>query len=196
MVARGYTTKELVAAELGVTLTSAQNTQCDGLIAEAEDWIDQESGRVWISASPITAEVVTVPTDGVVYLRNRPVTAISAVTVRPPLINSTVTTLVDDSTFELMQAAEGILVISSAYAGYLATISYTHTNNAGALPGSIQRAATLLVAHWMEPRLHPERSGLDSLSINAGELSLKMAKRDIPAEVLRLVHQRDGIVFA
>lgn len=194
MSARGYSSHDLVAAELAVTLTSDQQTACDDLISAAEDFIDKATGRSWIVASPAT-EVVTVPDNGVVYLANRPVSAITSVTVRSATIGDTNRLLVAGTDYELLNPTTGFLLIAVG-AGQIATIAYTHTNAAGALPKDVQRAATLLTAFWLSPRLHPEREGLDSLSFSGGEIALKTTRREIPSEVMDILNRRERLVFA
>lgn len=196
MAARGYTTKALVAAELGVTFTNDQQTQCDALIEEVESYIDRITARSWIVASPAT-ETLAVSDDGVVYLSNRPVAAITSVAVRSATIGATSTTLTAGSEYELLDATNGILLVGAGGQS-LATVVYTHTNAAAALPKDIQRAATMLAAAWMSPRLHPERDGLDALSVFSGEVSMKMSAREsaAPPEVLALLKARTRMVFA
>jgi hypothetical protein len=196
VTAKGYTTKALVAAELGVTFSGAQDGQCDGLIEEVEDFIDHETGRSWIVASPVT-EVLTVPDSGVLYLTNRPVTAITSVSVRSASIGAAASLLVAGTTYELLSAAEGVLLVSTE-PDYVATVIYTHTNAAAVLPGDIQRAATLLVAAWMARRvLSPGTAGLDSLSLGSGEIALKFSKPDdVIADAMRHIRGRERVVFA
>lgn len=203
MAARGYTTATLVAKELGRDLTAPQLDQCADLIEQAEAWIDHESGRAWMVASPTTDELITV-TGPVVYLGNRPVSAISSVKVRPMAVGGADTTLVAGTDYELVDGQNGILLLSGFLGpggdiiqGTLASNSYLKVSYTSAtpVPGDIQRGATLLVAHWMLPRLEPDRQGVDSYSIG-GELQVKVSKADIPDEVLRLIHGHESMAFA
>lgn len=166
-MSKGYTNTTLVAEELGRTLTSDQTTQAAGLIDEAEAFIDHKTGRAWMVPSPST-EILTVPDDSVVRLTNRPVTAVSSVSVRAAAIGATSTALVAGTSYELLDAAGGLLLVSG-YAGYVATVSYSHATPA---PADIRRAATLLVAHWLLPRLLPDLQGVRRLSVG-GELDME-----------------------
>lgn len=207
---KGYTTVSLVVAELGQDLTAPQLDQCADLIGEAESWIDQATGRVWLATSPTTEfHSVLGP---VVYLRNRPVVAVTSVTRRPLSPGATVTTLVANTQYELIDAANGILLLSgypyndvvintettSSY-GYLVTVTYTSTTP---VPADIQRAATLLVADWMQPRRTPDRQGLDGYTVG-DDLTVKFSKpgsangvRGAPAEVMRILEAHETVVFA
>lgn len=195
MTHRGYSSPSLVAEELGVTFTAGQTTQAEGLIEEAEAFVDRFTGRAWITTSPAT-ETLVVPADGLVYLTRRPVTAITSVSVRPATIGGASTALAASSSYELLDAATGLLAVSSGYHGYRVSVTYTHTNDIAALPADIRRAATLLVAHWLTPRLHPERAGLAALSLGSGEIAQTFRRREIPAEVLAILRARDALVFA
>lgn len=203
MAAKGYSTATLVAQELGVDLTGPQLDQCADLISEAEGWIDQETGRSWLATSPTTSELHTI-SGPFVYLTNRPVSAITTVQVRPFGVGATWNTLVAGTDFELLDAANGILSILPAYdalvtlpgsggmSGWLSRTTYTSTTP---VPLHIQRATTLLVAHWMLPRLNPDRQGVESYSVG-GELQVKVRADDIPPEVLRIVHGAEKMLLA
>lgn len=194
-MAKGYTTAALVEAEMGVTLTAAQTTAATDLVGEAESLIDRYTARAWIVASPAT-DTLVVPADGVLGLSQRPVTAITSVSVRPATIGAASTALVAADTYELLDAADGQVLVSTVYRGYLATVAYTHTNTAAALPLGIQRAATLLVAAWLLPRLNPDRAGLDSYEVG-GELKVKIStEKSLPPDVLRILDAYAAVVLA
>lgn len=194
MVMRGYCLAADVQDELGVTLTTDQLGMAERLIEAAEDYVDRFTGRTWLVTSP-ASETVTVPADGLVSLRNRPITAISSVSVRTTAIGAASTPLVAGSTYELLDAATGLLAVSTAYAGYRATVAYTHTNADTALPADVRRATCLLAAHWLLPRLNPDRQGLESYSVG-GELTVKTREQEVPPEVLRLLRAHEQVLFA
>lgn len=207
MAAKGYTTAQLVAQELGRDLTAPQLDQCADLIGEAEAWIDHETGRAWAVTSPIVDELHSV-TSPVVYLVNRPVLAVTSVTARSLAIGSTYTTLAAGSGYELIDPTNGILLLSGVdpatdivinssgtFYGALVKVSYTASTP---VPGDIQRAATLLVAHWMMARLEPDRLGLKAYSVGQ-ELSVTLqdaATIGVPPDVLRIVRSREAVIFA
>lgn len=196
MALRGYSTNVLVAAEMGRTFTVAQQSQCDGLIEEAEDLIDQITSRAWLSTSPVTDELHTVE-GPVVYLTNKPVTAITSVKVRRMAIGSTDTTLTAGSTYELLDAANGVLSLGNAYREYLVKVTYTFTTPE-AVPPLIRRAATMLVAHWMVPRLNTDSYGIKRYSVGQ-ELTVEFkddGSRGVPDEVMDILTRRKALVFA
>lgn len=195
MSALGFTTVDLVQQELGEVLVESQQTECNGLIAEAEAFIMRFTGRSWVVGSPAT-EVLTIPEDGVVFLTNRPVTAITTVSVRSPSIGAAASSLVAGDTYELLDGSNGILLLATGYRGWIATVVYTHTNTVAAVPGDIRRACTLLTAFWMSPRLHPEREGLDRLRVSDGEMEMTISKREIPEQVMHILRARERVVFA
>jgi hypothetical protein len=202
MVVKGYTTATLVAKELGRDLTAPQLDECADLISQAEDWIDNQTGRSWLVTS-VSNELHTV-TGPFLYLNTRPVAAISSLTVRPYTVAAAETVLGSGTGYELIDPQTGLVSLApswdvavvgygrSSYIGWLLKASYTATVP---LPGDVQRGATLLVAHWMLPRLDPDRAGVDSYSIG-GELMVKLRKDDIPDEVMRLINGREAIIFA
>lgn len=206
---KGYTTATLVAQELGVDLTAPQLDQCADMIAEAEAWIDVETGRAWAVASPTTNELHTL-TGRVVYLKNRPTVSISSVLVRPAYVGASNTTLAAGTDYELVDGPNGVLLMS----GFLPLSGYPWTSgdvamglsNRGSLlsvsyvsstpvPGDIQRATTMLTAHWMLPRLYPERQGVSSFNLNQ-IVQTTMRGEDIPDEVMRLIRGRESVMFA
>jgi hypothetical protein len=203
MVAKGYTSALLVAQELGIDLTGPQLDQCADLVAEAEAFIDHETGRAWSATSPTVDELHTL-TGPLVYLVNRPVVSVTAVKSRPIYVGGTDTTLTAGVAYELVDATNGILLVNS-YAnstgdvvtgslshGSLLKVSYTSSTP---VPGDIQRAATLLVAHTMLPRLNPDRHGVESYNVG-GELQVKLRADDVPPEVLRIIRAREAVIFA
>jgi hypothetical protein len=206
-LAKGYTTATLVAKELGRDLTAPQLDECADAIGQAEDWIDLQTGRAWLVTSPITDELHTL--DGnVVYLLNRPVTSVTTVTVRLPLVGATESALVAGEDYELIDGPHGVLLVSGAARakgsffpsdfiprGTLLKTTYTVSTP---VPGDIQRAATLLVAHWMLPRLNGDVRGVQSYSVGSSgdTFNVTFNKQDVPDEVTQLIRAREAILFA
>ena len=183
MPARGYTTVDTVASVAGLTLTGAQISLVDQVLIEAaEAWIEERTGRTWLTGI-ITSE----PHYGAgpnLYLRTTPVTSIQAVTARYSLSDTPDTALVAGTTYEARDLARGWLVLGTTYDRVL--VSYTP---AATVPARIQLAASLLVAHWLQPAMNGLMGGVESYSV--GDLSVKlsaeMVKAGVPSEVLRLI---------
>lgn len=194
MAAKGYATTTTVAAYLGATFTAGQITEAGLLIQAAEEWIDARMGQAWLVASP-TTEIHTVPADGMLRLYNRPVTAITSVAVRAPTIGATSTALVAGTSYELLDAATGLLAVS-LYQGYRASVVYTHTL---AVPERIALATKLLVAYWMEPILSGEQRDIKGIQFGQ-DLKIDYAtvaqERGVPPRVLELLNVGRRLVFA
>lgn len=165
-----YTTHAKVSAFLGVTLTAGQQSLVtDALEPAVSAYIDRFTGRSWGGASPVTGEQHTV-LGGVVYLKNRPVTAITAATVRTLSIGSEPSALAEGS-YDLVDAANGVLLVS-ATDGALLSVSYTHA--ATTAPADIQHAATMLVAAQLHDALlsDPSLRGVKQYAVGSGDLSI------------------------
>lgn len=193
-----YTTHTKVAALLGVTLTAGQQALVtDDLEPAIRAYVDRYTGRSWGVSSPVTGEAHTVY-GGVVYLKNRPVAAISAATYRSLSIGSDPTTLVVDSTYELLDAANGVVLVA-APDGSLLTVSYTH--NAATVPADIGLATAWLVAAQMSDVLlsAPELRGLKQYAAGQGDLSLTFDSEASSSQAqkgLDILKLRKVMVFA
>lgn len=196
MTSKGYTTSALVADELGRVLTAPQLVQCDTLIEQAEAWIDHETGGAWLAEPTVTDELHHL-TSSVVYLDNWPVAAITSIVVRPQYVGAPETVLTEGTDYELVDAGHGLLLVRGFGTGWLLKASYT--TSSVALPGDLARAATMLVAHWMLPRLDDvNRNGIESYSVGA-DLSVKFRTdgESIPDDVVGLVgHHKVSVSIA
>ncbi len=192
-----YTDATAIAGYLGVTLTSAQQTQAGVLASAATAWIDRYTGRSWQSSSPITDELHELVGD-TVYLNARPVTAVSSVKTRERFADADTTTL-DASEWELLDAANGVLLILGwAGAGRLALVTYTHTATTAAVPDDVELAATMIAAGWLGQALRPSTNGLESISVGQNDVSLKFAanRGDVPPEARSLLAGYRRVVIA
>lgn len=200
MAARGYTTRDLVAAELGRTLTADQQVQADGLIEEAEAYVDRVTGKAWLTTSPATAEAHRV-VGGVVYLDRTPVVAITTVTVRTRSIGSVATTLTAGSTYELIDAVNGLLAVGDYGDDAIVTVTYTHANPLP-VPADVRGVTTRMVANRMRGRLDPSMAGVKSVSVGQGDLAVTYREADAGAgagvseDDLAILRSYAGIVFA
>jgi hypothetical protein len=199
VVARGYTTAQLVAQELGRDLSAPQLDQVADLIEEAEDTCDHETGRSWLVASPIVNELHTA-TGQLLYLHKKPVTAVTSITRRLQSVGAAVSTLVAGTDYELIDAEHGIVmlagypyhdvVINTTTTDYGLLLSATYTSTTP-VPGGIRRAVTQLVAHWMRRRLSSSASqGIRSYSVGGGDLTVTYT------DVLRVFRSYRAMAFA
>jgi hypothetical protein len=189
-----YTDSARIAAHLGATLTGAQETQA-GIVAQAaSDWIDQYLGRSWQDDGSVADELHAMVGDRV-YLNYRPVSAVSAVSTRQRIVGSD-WTLLDADEYELIDAADGVLLISGwAIDGIVVKASYTHT--ATTPPSTVALAATIIAASWLAPTLAPQTAGLESVAVGQNDANVKCRsdRGDVPSEALRLLGAR-AIVIA
>lgn len=190
-----YTDATKIAAYLGLTLTSPQQTQA-GVVADAATaWVERHTGRSWQTSSPVTDELHEMVGD-TVYLNQRPATAVSAVKTRERYADAPTTTL-GSSEWELLDAANGVLLILGwAGLGVLALVSYTHT--ATAAPDDVELATTMIAAAWLSQTLRPSTQGVDQLSVGQNDITVKFSasRADVPAEALSILRAYRSIVVA
>jgi hypothetical protein len=189
-----YTTAANIAAYLGVTLTAGQQTQAGICAQAASDWIDVYKARSWQDDGTV-ADELHVPVGDRVYLNNRPVTAVSAVSTRQRIVGAD-WNLLDSSEYELLDATNGVLLISGwADPGLDVKASYTHT--ATAPPSQIALAATIIAASLLGPTLRPNTSGLESVSVGQNDVAVKFSVDygSVPSEAMALLGAR-GLVVA
>jgi hypothetical protein len=186
---KGYTTVNLVAKEMAQDLTAPQLDQCADLIEAAEHEVDRETGRTWLTTTPVSSELHTV-NGPVVYLKNRPVVAVSSVTIRSTLVGQDPVTQTVDEQYELIDAVGGILllagygyphdvVINTEYThhnGWLLSVNYTHSLTV--IEPAIQKITTELVAAWMSSIVGSDLSDVKSFEVPD---LLSVTYRDNPA---------------
>lgn len=210
-MARGYTTATLVAQELGTDLTAPQLDQCADLIAAAETEVDRETGRSWLTSSPISNELHTVY-GPVVYLEHRPVLTVTSVTMRPTVVGADPVVLDVDIDYELIDAANGILLLSgygypvdvvinteyTEHSGWLIEVDYTHSLTT--IEPAIQKITTELVASWMRGRTSADLTGVKSFDVPD---LLSVTYRDdatssttVPADIQRRLRLFEKVLMA
>lgn len=190
-----YTDANKIAAYLGVTLTSPQQTQATAMADAATAWIERYTGRSWQVASPVTDEMQQILGDRV-YLRQRPVSAVSAVKTRTYYPDLGTTTL-DAGQYELLDGTNGVLLIRGwAPAGGLALVTYTHT--ATTVPADVALAATMIAASWLAGSLAPQTTGVDQVSVGQNDVTVKFSadRGDVPAEAMSILKSYRQIVIA
>lgn len=190
-----YTDATKIANYLGVTLTGSQQTQAGILAQAASDWIDKFTGQSWQDDGTIADELHS-PVGDRVYLNARPVSAVSAVSTRQPMVGSD-WSLLDSDEYELLDAANGVLLISGwAQPGLAVKASYTHT--ATAPPTPVGLAATMIAASWLQPTISPSTVGIESIAVGQNDVSIKFGedRGDVPAEALTLLAMYRRFVVA
>lgn len=181
-----YTDATKIAAYLGVTLTSPQQTQAGVLAQAASDWIDRYCGQSWQDDGTVADELHS-PVGDRVYLNNRPVSAVSAISTRQAVVGADWTLLSADQ-YELIDATNGVLMVSGwASPGLYVKASYTHT--ATAAPSPVGLAATMIAASWLQPTVSPQTAGLASVAVGQNDVAVKFKedRGDVPAEAMTLL---------
>lgn len=190
-----YATATQIAAYLGVTLTSPQQTQAGVVAQAASDWIDRYTGRSWQQTSPVTDERHDILGDRV-YLSNRPVVSITSVKTRTYYADLGTVTL-DAGQYELLDGAAGLLLVQGfARSELIALVSYTHT--AVTPPSDVSLAATMIASAWLSQTLRPQTQGLDSVAVGQADIQVKFSARrdDIPAAALSILASYRTVVVA
>lgn len=210
MVAKGYSNQLLVADALGTHDGVVPVLMLDTLLEAAEDWIDRRTGRAWLGSTVTGEPHVLTGDQPLIWLRQAPVTGLTAVTART-LWAGSVVSLLPGSAYELMDPARGKVLVSSSY--YYSQLAISYTTSAP-VPADIQLAATLLVASWARPMIGNLGSSgsMDPVSLRALGIKSYQIGQDLqvtfqdtagnveklaaPIEVLRLVDQYRSFVFA
>lgn len=187
MPARGYTTIARLESYLGLDLTTAQETEAGRLIEAAEQLIDVETGKAWLVATAVTNEAHYRDHLGgpLLFLRSAPVASVTSVTGRGSWNDTTETTLVAGTDYELRDSALGTLYVPAWSAYQRLRVTYTPTNVAA--PELLVLATNELVAWWLQPLLNStdgvSLTGIKSFSLG-GDLSVTyadtVAQRGIP----------------
>lgn len=188
-----YTDATKIAAYLGVTLTADQITQAGVVAQAATDWIDGYVGRSWQGSSPVTDELHSIVGDEL-WLDNRPVTAITSVKTRQPVIGASYTTL-GSGDYELVDAEWGRLRLVG-WGDYEAAVSYTHT--ATTAPSDVALAATMIASAWLSQTLRPSTQGVESIAVGQNDVNVKFSssRDDVPSAALSILARYRSIVIA
>lgn len=181
MAAKGYTTKEKVAASLGLTFSAAQNAQCDALIPDVEAWVDQQTQRAWLTGA-VTDELHPVKychdLGAFVLVKNTPIASVESVKVRSASFSATDTSLVEGTGYVVRDVALGRLELLRSYVGHTARVSYTPV---ATLPGDLELAVTAIVAYFLAPALQQsDMTNVESYSLP--DLTVKFRPGLVPMQ--------------
>jgi len=174
-----YTDATKIADYMQVTFTTAQATAAGNLSQIASDWVDNYTARSW-DASVTDEQHSYYEVVGLEYLQTykRPVATLGSVAIHEPGVGGAVTVLTAGVDYELVNGVQGLIRITPYHYGDV-VMSYTTAT----VPIEIVEAATMLAAHWMQFRLHPE---MQRISFYAADQSVQIRYRgyDVPVEVL------------
>ena len=159
MAAKGYCDVEDVEALLQRTFTTAQSAQCAKLIERMETFVDEETGRAWLTGAQ-TDEAHVVNSQNV-FLKYAPVASVGTVKGRSGL-GETETTLTVDEDYEVMDLSNGHIRLVSPGNYDRVRVTYTPVDT---VPADLVQACVEIVANWLQPTLRPDSFGLDSYSL-------------------------------
>lgn len=165
-----------LATYLGRALTSTEASAASAACAAATDYIDAFTGRSWQS-STITGEIQTARS-GLVRLDHRPVATVTSVTKRGVYLGATSTTLTSPTGYEIINAAEGQLLVN-AIDGDLVTVTYT---TSGGVPDDIALAANIIAAGYLiaAPAASLQARGIQKLKSGDDEITFDPIAKDLP----------------
>lgn len=149
-----YSSVQKVADHLGLEFSGLQAAEAERSLLAAEAWLDARTGRTWAGVGPVT-HLDTISDRGL-YLSDAPVASVASVEVRAPSLSATWTAL-SLSSFELLDPAQGLLLLPWGYAGWWARVTYTPV--VAAVDPRVVRATTLLAAAWLRPTIDATSGG-------------------------------------
>lgn len=171
MAAKGYCEVEDVEALLQRTFTTAQSAQCAKLIERMETFVDEETGRAWLTGAQ-TDEAHFVNSQNV-FLKYAPVASVATVKGRSGL-GEAETTLTVDVDYEVMDMALGKIRLVYPNSYDRIRVTYTPVDT---VPADLVQACVEIVANWMQPTLQPGSFGLDSYSLP--DLTVRFARSHV-----------------
>ena len=143
----------------------------------ASDFVDRYTGRTWTSGT-VTGEVLTV-VRGEVRTRRPPITAITALSVRSPVVGASTEVLTAGIGYDLLDPSVGRIAVSYPD-GYLATVSYTM---APVVPDDIKQATAMLSAHWARGAVDASGSIFSKIKAGSAELTYREQTESLPMDV-------------
>jgi hypothetical protein len=167
------------------------------VLEAAEQHIDRRLGRGWLGGA-VTNE--RHDADGpLIYLKQRPITAVTAITLRTYL-STAVETPTLTSGYEV-DAERGLVILAGGYrwpAYDYVLVSYTVP---ATVPADIAHATTLLAAHWLPLAAQGESGAIESftvdgLSVRYRDAATAAGVPAVPDAVEHILAGHAGLVFA
>lgn len=159
MAARGYCTIDDVASWLGVTLSAEQAEQGDRLIEAAEVEMDGLMNRGFLLGT-VTNERHEARFQ--VWLRNLPVTSITAVAGRVIDDPNEVWETIAPADYELISGVNGLMTVAGTWAYEVLRVTYVQT---AVVPADLRQACAELVASKLQTTLNPALYGVDAVTL-------------------------------
>jgi len=152
---------------LGSAFEGDQDEVAARLVEAASDYVDRYTGRSWV-AGTVTGEVQTVRS-GLVRLDRRPISTVTTVSKRGVYLGATPTVLTSPTGYEIINAAEGQLLVN-ATDGDIVTTTYT---TAPTVPDDIKQAVILLALAWLGGTIDPASTIFSKIKAGSAELTYR-----------------------
>lgn len=175
MTVKGYCTFNETEMSLGVTFTLAQQQQCEAIIERAESYIDEYTGRAWLTGAQ--ADEAHYVDSQNVFLKYAPVASVTSITGRAGLGESEETLMADDD-YEVRDLINGHIVLTSPNNYDRVLITYTPV---ATVPADLKQACIDIVSAWLQPTLRPGMYGIDSYSLP--DMSVKFSRSHVQQAV-------------
>lgn len=189
-----YCSAASLATYLGRALTATETASAAAACAAATDFIDGYVGRTWQSTT-VTGEIQQAK-GGMVRLDRRPIVSVSSVTKRGVYLGASSTTLTSPSGYEVINAAEGQLLVN-AVDGDMITVSYATSG----VPDDIALAANVLAAGYLisTPAASLQTRGIQKLKAGSAEITYDPIDKSVsvpPAAYAILANYRAASAFS
>ena len=184
------TTNDVTTLVPSLSGTGAEDAAA-ALLEAASDFVDRYTGRTWV-AGTVTGEVRTIRL-GEIRTTRHPVTGVTSLAVRAPVVGAASTVLVAGSTYDVLDAAIGRIAVL-AVDGSLVTISYT---TGPIVPDDIKAVTAMLAGHWSRGAVDNSGSIFSKIKAGSAELTYREQTDVMPRDIKAILDgYRAAINFA
>lgn len=162
-----YCTPDSLALYLERDLSDGESDGAPAACLAATDYIDRVCRKSWQGLT-VSGEIQKVYSPQV-WLNLRPVASVTSVTARSIVLGETPTVLVAGTGYELLDAANGVLLVNE-WAGTLLTVTYTVSST---IPAAISLAANIIAAAYAVsgPALSGQARGIQKLEAGTAKIT-------------------------
>lgn len=186
-MAKGYTTPEAIASQLGRTLTTEQVEYVNTLIIPAtEQWIDDNTGHPYGESAVVAENLVM--SGPYTWLSKAPVTSIEAVRVYYWNQQPSDMFTLDPNYYLLRDPSTGYFWLPSWRDFQHIEIDYTPN---ATIPDSVKLAAAMVAGVFMRTALHPETEWMTDYA-SGQDLRVKFRDITVPDIVYTLLGTSSG----
>lgn len=170
---------------LGRTLQAKEAAQADVVIGTAGELIDRKSGRSWLGGPVTVTGEIQMATGGRIRLHHAPIASISSLAVRAVGIGTTSYPYVAGTSYELIDAQNGIVLVA-AVDGSMVTTTYVTSQS---VPSHIKFAAAMIAAGLLLFTTS-QRQGIKSMSVPGDYTVTYTSSNEMPDEVMAIIGTR------